>query len=259
MACMKRVLCIILMSMLFPAASFGGETITVRSDEWMPFNGQPGDDQYPGFAVEIMKTIFEEKGYVIDYQVMPWTRSLVSVRDGTYDAVIAATQGEAKGFVFPEEPLYTLSADTFYVLKDTDWQYNGIDSLLRVRLGVIAEYEYSDRLIAYIKNFEKTERIRVEYGDSAHLNMIRSLLEGYVDVIVDSPSVFSWEIRRWKISADAFKSAGVGEQRRWPIYIAFSPNRETSRAYAQIFDSGMRKLKESGRLKELLRKYMLDN
>ena len=88
--------------------------------------------------------------------------------------------------------------------------------------------------------------------------MIRSLVEGYVDVIVDTPCVFDWEIMRWKISADAFKSAGVSEERKWPIYIAFSPGKETSKTYADMYDTGIKKLKESGRLKELLHKYMLD-
>jgi len=244
--------------MLFTTASFCAETITIRSDEWMPFNGQPGDKQYPGFALEIMKMIYEAKGCRIDYRLMPWNRSLIGVKNGTYDAVIGATQGEAKDFILPKEPLYILSPDTFYVLKENEWQYKGVESLRTVRLGSIADYEYSDDLTAYIKRFEETDRVKVEYGDSAHLNLIRSLLEGYVDVIIDTPSVFAWEIGRWKISSDNFKHAGASEDEKWPMYIAFSSHKKTSQIYADTFDLEIRKLRRSDRYKELLHKYMLD-
>ena len=257
-SCMKKALYMVLISMVFSTASFGVETITIRSDEWMPFNGQPGDTQYPGFTIEIMKMIFEPKGKHIDYQLMPWARSIRCVRNGTYDAVIGTTSEEAENLIIPKEPMYILPEDTFYVLKDLDWKYQGIESLKEIKLGSIAEYKYSNDLNAYIKLFEGTDKIRVEYGERAHLNLIRALVYGHVNVIIDAPPVFFWEVRRWNIPFDDFQTAGICDNRRSPVYVAFSPARKTSKTYADIFDLEIRKLKDSGRYKELLRKYMLD-
>jgi polar amino acid transport system substrate-binding protein len=65
------------------------DTITVRADTWMPYNGEPNSDR-PGYCIEMLKVIFEPMGYKIDYQIEPWTRATANAEAGKIDAIIGA-------------------------------------------------------------------------------------------------------------------------------------------------------------------------
>ena len=54
----------------------------------------------PGYAVEILKAIFEPQGIAVDYQKQPWSRALVDLEAGTNDAAIGGTAGG----VFSDNP-----------------------------------------------------------------------------------------------------------------------------------------------------------
>lgn len=245
---------------ILPPETFAENVITIRADEWMPFNGKPGSDT-PGFMVEVLKEIFESQGYVINYRIMPWNRSLKQVKGGHYDGVIGATFFEAPGFVFPEEPLYTMPPDNFYVLDTTGWRYTGIESLESVRIGYMIEYDCGDEKInAYLEKNKGTVHVQIAGGDNPLDDNIKKLFTGRLDTLIASPPVLSWKLKAMNIAPGRIISAGVlGTTTDPNIYAAFSPAKETSKKYADMFDKKMKELRASGRLEELLHKYALED
>ncbi len=122
--------------------------ITIKSDIWNPFNGDPKAEM-PGYAVEILKSVFEKQGYKIDYQVTPWTRSLQELESGKTNAVIGAAKEDAPNAVFPSEEIGR-NQNSFYVKKGNSWTYSGPESLKSVKLACIAEYTYAPDIDKYI-------------------------------------------------------------------------------------------------------------
>jgi hypothetical protein len=57
------------------AAAQNDNVLTFAADLWCPVNCEAGTDR-PGFAVELLKRIYEPLGYKINYIVMPWARAV---------------------------------------------------------------------------------------------------------------------------------------------------------------------------------------
>jgi polar amino acid transport system substrate-binding protein len=206
--------------------------------------------------VEIMKKIFEKDGYAIDYDLLPWNRSIKEVEEGKYDAIIGAST-ECPTCVAPKEAIASMCS-RFYVKKGKTWRYNGPDSLKKVIVGVIADYSYTKAFDAYIeKNKTDSKKVSVMFGDGALEHNIQRLLSGHgVDTIVENPLVINWVLTRdLKMKENVIEEAGELENSRILLFAKFSGKKATSRIYADIYDKGIAELRKTGELKKILAKY----
>lgn len=243
-------LCLVLLL----SVSAGAETLTIRADNWPPFNGNPKDAK-AGYMIEVLREIYGLHAHKIDYQLLSWDNSLASVRKGQFNAVVGASQDDAPDFVFPQES-FGVSANTFFVLGTSNWAYNGIGSLGKVKLGVIEDYAYSDELDAYIKTSKKSGKVVISRGEEALALLINKLQSGKVDVIVEDASVMMFALMKLGLPPGQIKSAGSARDSQ-DLYIAFAPGNPASKEYAQQFDDGIRKLRAAGKLQQILSRYNL--
>lgn len=253
---MKRITSTLVVLLVFTALIAGSAvaaTITVRADSWAPYNEEPNSAK-PGYMIELAKLVFEAKGHEIDYQLMPWSRSLAAVEKGTYDAVVGTDPEESPNFVFPEESL-GVNKNGFYVKKGSSWQYDGIDSIKQVRLGIIDSYGYYLELDNYIEEGGKGTKLFAATGDDALPKLIKMLKAGRLDVIIENINVMTHELDAQKLSGEIVQAGSPEEES--PLYMAFSPAKESSREYAKILDDGIAELRNSGKLQEILTKYGL--
>lgn len=240
--------------LLLLAVSAGAENITIRADNWPPFNGNPKDAK-TGYMIEVLREIYGPQGGKIDYQLMSWDDSLASVRKGQFNAVVGAARDDAPGFVFPQESFGT-SANTFFVLGKSPWVYDGMASLGKIKLGVIEDYAYSDELDDYIKANKKGGKVVVSRGEEALALLINKLQTGQVDVVVEDASVMLYSLMKLGIPPGQIKAAGRPMDIQ-DIYVAFAPGIPASKKYAQQFDEGIRKLRSTGKLQQTLLRYNL--
>lgn len=246
----RKIATAILASVFCIFAQFtSATTITIVADEWPPYNGVP-DSSNPGYGIEIMKKIFEPQGYTIEYKVMPWSRALIETRAGHYNAVIGLIKDEAPDFITPEEE-FGVTVTAFYVLKDNPWKYDGTESLVNMKVGLIKGYSYGKELDAFFKKNQKI--IQYAHGDAPLLSNIKKLLSKRIDVIVEDPNVFCEKSKSANIKTEII-NAGQ-EQNTTPLYIGFSPELKDSKKFAELFTAGIKKLKESGELQKILNKY----
>lgn len=239
---------------LFLFVSAGAETLTIRADNWPPFNGNPKDAK-AGYMIEALREIYGPLGHKIDYQLMSWDDSLASVRKGQFNAVVGASHDDAEDFVFPLESFGT-SENTFFVLGKSNWTYNGIGSLGKIKLGVIEGYAYSDELDAYIKTNKKNSKVVISRGEEALALLINKLQTGKIDVVVEDASVMLYALMKLGLPPGQIKAAGLPHDSQ-ELYIAFAPGHPASKGYAQQFDDGIRKLRASGKLQQILARYNL--
>lgn len=247
---------ILLLTVLLLAVGAGAETITVRADSWPPYNDDPKDPK-AGYMIEVLKEIFEPHGHKIDYQLMSWDDSLANVRKGKYNAVVGAAKEDAEDFVFPEET-FGGSKNTFFVLKKSKWVYTDPASIKQVKLGAIEGYSYSEIIDEYIKANKKNGKVVFTRGEEALQLMINRLLTGKVDVIVEDASVMFFALMKLKVPVGEVKAVGSPNDMQ-NLYVAFSPALPASKGYAQQFDEGIRRLRASGKLQQILSRYNLSD
>jgi polar amino acid transport system substrate-binding protein len=235
----------------FAGSLVAAETLRLRADMWMPYNGDP-ESKNPGYVVELAKAIFEPQGIKVDYQTMPWVEALESARTGKTDGVIGAGPAELEGLKAPAEPI----GEPRYVMlvrKDNPWKYEKMASLKGLKLGVIEGYSYWEALDKYIQA-NKAPAIVVFKGDAPLADGLNQLKAGEIDVMPENMTVFVWTVRSIGMSPSDFRIAYTWQSE--PIYLAFSKN-EKGEHYAKLFDEGMRKMRASGELAKLLKHYDL--
>lgn len=249
----KKILLPLILLILFGSMSVNAAEISIRADEWYPFNGDPKSNM-PGFMIEIADVIFKKNGHKVDYKNMPWERSIDMVRKGKFDCVVGATTDETPDFKFPS---LSLGQDVtqFFAKKDSNWTYSGVDSLKNVRLALISGYDYGDEIAGYVDSQKGTDRVQMLGGNNALEQNIKKLIAGRLDVVAESTMVMNAKLQELKV-AGQLKSVGDLDE-PYDVYIACSPAKPSSQKYVDMLSKGMEELRASGELKAILDKYGL--
>ena len=245
----KQVL-VLLMLLSYGASA---DVVSIRADEWYPVNGKPMSEK-PGYMIEIAKIILAEHGHTLDYKMLPWRGSLTMVRKGRFDCVVGADSNDAPDFLFSQEP-WGFIKPVFYSKKTSHWQYQGINSLKDIKLGVIGDYAYTEALDQYIEQYKDTDKVQRVFANKALRQNIGKLMSDRLDVIIEYDIIMEAKLKELGHSKD-IKSVGnmtTGQA----LYIACSPNKTSSKAYVEMFSSGFKKLRANGELNKVLKKYGL--
>jgi polar amino acid transport system substrate-binding protein len=231
------------------------DTISIRADVWCPCNCAP-DARKQGFAVDVVKKIFEKAGHTVDYQLTNWNRAIERTRAGEFTAILCASHDDAPDFTYPKEAV-GVSQTAFLTKTGDDFMYVDTSSLAGRRMGVILGYSYDADVDAYIKmHKDDTSRIDFATGDDALERNITKLIAGRIDLIVDDASVLEYKINALKIS-DKVEVHRVPAT--VPVHIGFSPANAKSKDYAELFDKGMKELRDSGDYGAIMKKYGLSD
>ena len=252
----RRLLTRALGTLLFVLnTSYADNVVTIRADQWFPMNGDPKADK-PGYMIELAQAILTPHGYTVDYQLLPWKRSIRHVIQGKADCVVGAYRDENRQLIFPEEP-WGIDRIDFYVTKDSGWRFTGQESLQGITIGIIGGYSYGETLNQLIKDPRNKDQFQiVSTGNALELN-IRNLERGRITTTVESVYVMDAKLRELGLQ-NKIISAGTlapGE----PMYIACSPERATTQQYLRWFDEGTRRLRRSGELQTLMSRYGLSD
>lgn len=226
------------------------DTITLRADEWCPFNCAVGDK--PGYGVELAGEILAKAGHKVEYGLAPWGRSLEDCLHGAIDAVIGASPVDSPDLIFPDEAIGVWDT-TFVVRKGDPWRYDGAASLPSAKLGGIIGYIYMEPVGAYVEA-NKGNRNRVDLvGVRSPLEQnLRKLVAGRIGATMESRAVLDFKLREMRLLSQVEFAGGTESG---PIYIAFSPRNPKAHAYARLLDEGIREMRASGRLKQILDRY----
>lgn len=232
----------------------GDSVITIVADDWCPYNCVP-DSDHPGYAIEAATEIFKKAGYQVKYEYVPWTRAIDGVLDGTYAGAVGAAKGDIPGAIFPEEAL-GYYGNYLFIRKGDTWRYTGVDSFKNIRLGVIGDYFYTDEINAYIEASKNSPQVDAIYGNNAAELNVQKLLDNKIDVYLEDSNIVFYTIEQAGLDKEKLEIAGViGDPEAF--YIAFSPLNPESQKWAEILSNGIRELRESGRLAEILQRYGL--
>ncbi len=241
--------------LIFAASMAVADVITIRADEWCPYNCDPDSDR-PGFMIEIAQTVFERAGHTVDYQILPWERALNEAKKGRINGLVGLLRQEEPEFIFPDQETgYTIAV--FYVQKDEEWRYTGIQSLEQVSLGGISGYYYGEEVNAYIQEHKKDDKhVQLLFGETAFQRNVQKLLNERISALLANRFVMSYFLHETE-QQGLLEEAG--ESQDGLIYIGFSPAHPKSQEYAGILSKGTEQLRQSGELEQILARYGLQD
>lgn len=241
-----------------PAASPALDTPALRSrivilaaDPWCPYNCVSGSNP-EGYMVDLAREALGLAGFKVTYVNMSWARALEQAEAGYIDGIIGAFTTDAPDFVFPEEHL-GISHIELYTHPGQDWRYQGVDSLQDQTLIALNGYSYSPELDDYILRYgDDQKRVWILSGPAPLERAIKLILEERSDVLPEDRDVMAWTLQH-QLPGVELHSAGVLHSN--PVYIAFSPAISRSKELADALTQGIRELRASGRLAEILASY----
>jgi polar amino acid transport system substrate-binding protein len=231
-----------------------GETLSFCSDVWLPYIYQPGNSR-DGYVVDLLRKIYQPLGFDVQFFILPWSRCLDDVRDGRITASIGTETTDAPDFIFPGASM-GMFLPLFYTLPETDWAYDGIDSLQGIRLGVVQDYAYSSDLDLFINKYHQTDRLLISKGEAPLEILFQALREKRIDVFVANSVTVNAFLQRDPVRKGLLRMAG---QLKLPgiLFVAYSPADGRAVNLAQHYDLRIDELRKDGYLAEVLNNYGL--
>jgi polar amino acid transport system substrate-binding protein len=239
-----------LLTMLAPAAA---EQLTFTSGDWRPYifeeNGTI-DSKTPGFSIEVVNTVFVKMGHDIVYATAPFLRQIRNVEQGKNVALVGVYREEAPNLIFPEEPI-GMTRNCFYVKKDSNWKYEGVDNLSEVTIAVIGGYTYGeiDDYIASINS--NIMSLKGNEADMMH-RLTRLVDVDRATAFVQDVAVTEYFLKTEGMQG-RYRAAGCMEA--IPSMLGFAPNDSRTAGFVKDFDRQLVQMRASGELKQILDKY----
>lgn len=233
-------------------SAFGsGNSLKFASDEWCPYVCDPKSAD-PGLFPEVIKLIYEARGDHPEISLLNYARAIEDTRSSLFDAVIGCAREDAPDFKFPKEALAD-STFEYFVSKKSSWKYKGDNSVVGKKIGIITGYTYDPVTMDLVKKHKKSF-IEVS-GDKGLSTLVKMLDAGRIDAFIESPNVFNYFLLSRGIGKDLYQSAGMAPQTPQKITVCFSPKSPNSDMLIQFYQTGIKGLKSSGKLKEIYKKY----
>lgn len=230
--------------------------LVVAADRWCPYNCQPGSER-PGYLLELLREVFSPLGVDVEYRLMPWKRALVSAETGAIDAAVGVVEGNHGQNIIGRESL-GLDETVLVIRKGEPFTYQGAASLDDRAIGVVASYTYDNHgpLDAYLAVRKKNHDGLFEiYQDNPLESLYSMLRHARIDLFPENRYVARYEAIRLGYAKEVvFVPTAAGDR----VFIAFTPNTR-GRHNAEILDNGVRALRRSGRLGEILGRYAMDD
>lgn len=228
------------------------DTITVRSDYWYPYNGEPARKN-EGYMIELLRKAAAENGDTIDYALMDWELALQRTLEGTSDCVVGAIESDAPNHVRTTLP-WGKSQNVLYAMAGRPVTINAVSDLGKLRVGAVDDYSYGDEIDAVFAS-DQAQVTRVRASRRAFPLLAMKLVTGKVDVLIEDRNVADAAINELGMTgriqpvADNLTEAD-------DIFVACTPN-ERGRALAARFDATLRQARASGELNGILQRYGL--
>lgn len=252
---MRNLPALLLASALCLSTALSAAEIRLASEPVCPYicvDEKSGELQSPpGVVIEIVRDALSLHGHLLKYAMRPLTRGIREVQAGALDAVLTWAEN-VPGLILPTEPVVIVDT-CFFARHGSPWQYQGLESLNEVRLGMILG-DHLPGMEAYLQQHRDDDRVQWVAGANAMQLNIRKLLAGRIDLFFDERYLVAHQLHAQGIE-DQVMVAGCPF--RQPVFLAFAPGHASSQRWAEQLSDGIRKLKASGRIRQILAHYGL--
>ncbi|WP_191599937.1 substrate-binding periplasmic protein [Marinomonas algicola] len=234
---------IFLWMFFIPSALMAKNTVTFYIGEWPPYTSEDHTKEY--LAEVLVEESFHNQGYSVRFEYHPWKRGFSSVNLGNVDGTFPwyKTQQREKQFILSKEALFR-EKQVFFHLKSTDFQWETYDDLKAYQVGGTVGY-YDTTLLE-----ENGVNVFVTTDERFNFKM---LMAGRIDAY-PSGSLVGYEVIKSLFSPEEATLFTTHPKviKEGGMHVLFSKQTQDGQELADAFDRGIRRLKASGRYKEIL-------
>lgn len=231
--------------LLAPAAALADERdITTATLNWEPYYGE--DLERQGFFTAITNAAFEEAGYEVENEFMPWPRAMKDTREGVRDVLQGAYYSDDRA-----EDYYV--SDVVYeaevgIVAAADLDITSFDDMRDLEDYTIAigrDYEHNEA-------FDEADFLDKEANDDHPRLAVRQLFADRVDMIAGSIPAILHEIERQGYDADEITVLSPPLQEN-PLHNMVSRDHPRGEQLVEDFNEGLAAIREDGTYDEILR------
>ena|GEM_PF-938722 len=229
------------------------DTIKMAAMNACPYNCDPETDGKKGFMVDVAERIFRDAGHTVVSKVVPFNRAIRGTEEGTYDALAISNPNDSEKLLMPKIPNAMIQG-VFLVRKGETWRYEGLDSLKSIKLASFPGATWEEKDVNHYLETTGSPAVQMIYGEDPLEVGIQMLLRKRVDSCLTEMNTARYYGAKIGLNLDE-RMEIAGRLASTPHYISFSPENPKSVVYARILDQGMKELRASGQLAEILQKY----
>lgn len=233
------------------SSDFSRRPVALVADDWCPQHCE-NDKKRKGYIIDIVEQALAVEGvpYTIVYR--PWLRALRETEKGVFDGLLTPTVVGYEQFLFHHEAV-GYQQYCFYVNADSAWKYTAPKDLLGKRIGHLKESGFGE-LDNYLAANKKAIYVEEFSGGEGYTRRIfKFLAAGRADTVIMTSDVYDFGVRLGDIAPN-FKTAGCLANEKLAVGLSRA-DAERSRVIGERLDSGIHKLRQSGRLKSILAEY----
>ena len=243
---------IALISLMLAVPVAWAEVLKMTSVDWCPNICITPDK--PGYVVELVEEAFKGSAFQVEFEILPWSRSIKMVEAGEAQGILAPTKSEAPNLLYPKQEL-GVQKMCLWARPDTKWEYKGIESLKGLQIG--SAYDVSIEILNdYIKENKEQFQL-IPFNDSYIKKSLKKLEYHRMDAFVLTHNFAMYEFNALN-ARHKVRLAGCLSFEKF--YLAFSSQkhlRPTVKKAMKYFDEKIVEVRKSGRLEKIMNRYGL--
>lgn len=222
------------------------DTVRLTTGHWPPYLVEGSETG--GFMAQIIREAFATQGLQVDFDFRPWSRALMLASTNTYHgtAVWSCTSTRARRFLL-SDPILPFRF-VFYHRAEEPLGWQTFRDLKGKRVGLTQDYAYGKMLTkAARRGIVETDMIASTKGN------FRKLVAGRIDLFPMDPVVGTYLIKNELPPIAAGKiNFDPTPVREAAYHVLFNEERADSKRIREGFNRGLKELRASGRLDELV-------
>jgi len=232
------------------------ETLTFGYSEACPH--MCPDNEQKGFTHDITKTILEKFGHNVTFNPLPWSRAVHFANEGKINGVICTSKAESPLLIYPKLE-HGMQNDCFYGDHDDNWQPKDMESFLERRTIVFNGWMHGED---YVQRLGVTKYYQLflefslnnDYTERAIMMIERDRAEAFWH---DSTTL-KYFLSKNAVIRKRNTIKKLGCIKRQKLFMGMSPKHpELAKKINLQFDQGMKELRISGELEEIMKRYGL--
>ena len=231
------------------------DTIKISTEEFPPFTTT--NLKHYGLMSHIVSQAFLLEGINTEYTFLPAARSFYVAKHAQVDATLpwAKRTGREVSFYY-SDPILDVGWESFFFKKNLALNWNAkerdYNTLKGLKIGAIISYDYGDKF----QQAEK-DKVIIVIRVSSLIQLFELLLAERIDTFISKELVAQY-ILQTKFSQKMAKQLDFTRENLDPPsydYLLISKNRDNAVYYLNAINSGLKKLRASGKFSKFINDY----
>jgi polar amino acid transport system substrate-binding protein len=243
---LRRFIFSTLVVLLFSPALMAETTIRITNGEWEPYLSEYSYKY--GLASHIVTEAFKLEGITVKWGFFPWKRAYLEAQKGeNWDASAVWWPTEERKESFFLSDALVKTSYVFFHLKSRKFEWKSVEDLKGLKIGTTLGYDYGKELMTAMKD----RKISFQEVSSDEKNFDKLLL-GRIDIFPNNPIVGAAQIINSLPPEEAERlTYNRKEFDQNNLNLLISKKCANGQFFLEKFNTGMKKLKESGRLAQM--------